>query len=108
MKAGAIYEWDFNKPTREAIMEAVCEEFMVTVDELRGDSRKRNLCNARAAYAYLSRKHGETFHRIGIELNCDTTSTMYQVKRMEDFEFTKDPVMKQVRLIEQQLLITHI
>jgi chromosomal replication initiation ATPase DnaA len=108
MKAGAIYEWDFKRPTREAIMEAVCEEFMVTVEELRSDLRNRNLFNARSAYAYISRKYGETFQRIGIELNRDHSTVTHQVKKMEDFEFTKDPVIKQVRLIEQQLLITHI
>lgn len=90
---------------REAIMKLVCDAFGLTTEGLKGASRKREFHNARCVYSYLT-KHllGDTYARIGFELNRDHTTALYQVQSMNDLIFIKDPTAITLKKIEHELL----
>jgi len=110
MRTGAIYEWDFTVKKsaddfRKQILELCCEEFNCTLEEVRGSSRERHLTNARLVFSTICRKHfNDTLMHIAIELNKKHESIMYLLRKMEDYEYTKDPVVKRMQLIERKIL----
>jgi chromosomal replication initiation ATPase DnaA len=90
---------------RKRIMWMVCESFGCTVEQLRSQARTREVYDARCAYSYLTRHHaGDTYTRIGMELNKDHSAAVLQVERMVQLIFIKDPAAKRMKKIEQELL----
>jgi chromosomal replication initiation ATPase DnaA len=83
----------------------VCKFFGVTADELKSKGRTRRLFVARCAYTYLMRHHvGDSYVQIGYDLNRDHCTAMWQLERMNELIFTKDPAAETMKSIEWQLI----
>jgi len=109
MKEGAIYEWDFKNShivrMKAQIIELVCNEFTITKEELCGLDRKRKLQNARMAYVYLTNRHTKDTYLVMAEfLERHVSSISHMVRTLENLIFIKDPIVKSIRNIENQLL----
>lgn len=71
--------------TDEAIFELVCEEMKVSLEELRGDSRRRDISQARQICMYLLRKYTQlSLPKIGQALGGkDHTTVLYAIEKIE-------------------------
>jgi chromosomal replication initiation ATPase DnaA len=68
-----------------AVMQAVCEQYNVTIDELRIACRAEPLVTFRHIAAYLLHKIGLSFPQAALMLGySDHTSVMHAVKRVRD------------------------
>jgi chromosomal replication initiator protein len=110
-----IYQWDFKSKSildipvgaaRRVIMENVCREFSCTPAGIRSKKKLRSLIDARCVFSYLTRKYlHDTVERIGMEQGRKDHSTIvHQLQKIEDFKFTKDPVIKRLENLEKKLL----
>jgi chromosomal replication initiation ATPase DnaA len=107
------YRWDFKSDKRlnafgdrARIMKLVCEEFEISVEQLKGKG-KRNVADARKVYSYLTRKIiADTHHRIANELNCDHSYVIWQIKRIEEFISIDDMIVTKIRRIEYKFFKT--
>ncbi len=90
---------------RNHILELVCIEFGVTLNDLKGKKKLAVLADARKAYAYLMRKHtNETLQRIGAEINRDHPNIIHIIVRVEELISVGDLIKEQIENIEKQLL----
>lgn len=71
--------------TPDAIFELITSEFNISIEELRSDSRKREISQARQICMYLLRTHTQlSLPKIGAALGGkDHTTVMYAIEKME-------------------------
>lgn len=100
-----IYAWDLPEQNiHEKVMAEVCIEFECSQEDLRGPSKLSELVNARRVFCYLMRrKSGYTLKRLGSIIQRDHSVVAHHAMRMDDFLFTKDPLVARLQRIETKL-----
>lgn len=94
---GRQYKYDM-------IVEAVCAEFRVTVDQLKHRSRKRPVVEARQALCYTLRyKLGYGIVRIGDIINRDHTTVIHSCRTMQNLIETDQHMRSRIHNINQRL-----
>lgn len=80
----------------DTIITAVAETFGIAIDELKGNSRRREISTARQVGMYLMRQHTElSLPKIGFEFGGkDHTTVMYSCDKIIDLQ-KKDPELAQ-------------
>lgn len=102
------YRWEV-KPKqakgddRYELKKLICLHFGIEMSQLNGGRGKRHIVDAKRVFSYLCRKHWkDTYQRIGNELGIAHNDVMYAIEKMDDFIFTKDPVVAKMQQIEQE------
>ncbi len=67
----------------ETTLTRVADLHSITVEDITGDSRRRECVQARHIAAYLLRGIGMSYPSIGRTLGCDHTTVMHGVRRVE-------------------------
>lgn len=67
---------------RATVLEAVCAEACVSLDELKSKSRKREIVVARNAAAWLLRKEGYTLMEVGDIINRSHGNVLHQCEEV--------------------------
>lgn len=75
-----IPAWYNNIPPH-GVLEAVAKRHRLTIDEIRGPSRKRYICNARWDAMRLLRDRGMSLPTIGRILNRDHATIIHGLRR---------------------------
>ncbi|RUR74635.1 chromosomal replication initiator protein DnaA [Chlorogloeopsis fritschii PCC 9212] len=94
--------------TPEAILTIVAEELGVTIDDLKGNSRRREISWARQIGMYLMRQHTElSLPRIGEEFGGkDHTTVMYSCEKMAQLKQTDQDLAQTIRKLSDRINIT--
>ncbi|MBF2009416.1 MAG: chromosomal replication initiator protein DnaA [Chlorogloeopsis fritschii C42_A2020_084] len=94
--------------TPEAILTIVAEELSVTIDDLKGNSRRREISWARQIGMYLMRQHTElSLPRIGEEFGGkDHTTVMYSCEKMAQLKQTDQDLAQTIRKLSDRINIT--
>lgn len=93
--------------TPEAILTIVAEELGVTIDDLKGNSRRREISWARQIGMYLMRQHTElSLPRIGEEFGGkDHTTVMYSCEKMAQLKQTDQDLAQTIRKLSDRIKI---
>jgi chromosomal replication initiator protein len=94
--------------TPEAILTIVAEEFKVAVEDLKGNSRRREISWARQIGMYLMRQHTElSLPRIGEEFGGkDHTTVMYSCEKIAQLKQTDRELAQTLRKLSDRINIT--
>lgn len=106
----SIYRWDFESIKRTDVVsvkqtiEMVCDVFEVGEVELKAQSSKRRLVDARGALYYLMYKHlGLTLENIANIVNRTHPSVLYMIRKTEALLDVRDVALySKVKKIEKQ------
>ncbi|MCX6341807.1 MAG: hypothetical protein NTU72_05435 [Fimbriimonadales bacterium] len=84
---------------------AVSERFNVSMDEMKGPSRKAPVVHARHIAIYLTRRiTGDSWKHIGSHLgNRDHTSIMHGYQKIDDMLHHDKDLLAQVKFLKKQL-----
>jgi chromosomal replication initiator protein len=99
------YQADYSKPGFQKIALAVSERFNVSMDEMKGPSRKAPVVHARHIAIYLTRRiTGDSWKHIGSHLgNRDHTSIMHGYQKIDDMLHHDKDLLAQVKFLKKQL-----
>lgn len=91
--------------TPEAIIELITAEFKVSGEDLRGDSRKREISHARQICMYLLRQHTQlSLPKIGQALGGkDHTTVIYAIEKTEQSKENDPEVQRRLQRMSNQL-----
>lgn len=91
--------------TPEAIIDLVTSEFKVSGEDLRGDSRKREISQARQVCMYLLRQHTQlSLPKIGQALGGkDHTTVLYAIEKMEQVKENDPEINRRLQRMSNQL-----
>ncbi|MDM9381965.1 chromosomal replication initiator protein DnaA [Chlorogloeopsis sp. ULAP01] len=94
--------------TPEAILTIVAEELNVTIEDLKGNSRRREISWARQIGMYLMRQHTElSLPRIGEEFGGkDHTTVMYSCEKIAQLKQTDQDLAQTLRKLSDRINIT--
>lgn len=91
---------------RDQLAQTICQALRVTIEDLKGRSKAREVYNARCVYSYLARHvMGDTYQVIGRFLNKDHHSVINQIEAMNDMIYTKHASALIMKQIESELVI---
>jgi chromosomal replication initiator protein len=81
-----------SEPELEDILRAVSEASGVSVEDIKGECRRKKIIAARQMYCYLARKAGKwSYWRIGNIIGKDHASAMHSCKEIKKMLETKEP-----------------
>jgi chromosomal replication initiator protein len=91
--------------TPEAIIDLVIDEFKISSEELRGDSRKREISQARQVCMFLLRQHTAlSLPKIGHALGGkDHTTVMYAIDKIEQTKASDPDIHRRLQRMSNQL-----
>ncbi len=89
----------------DMIIKAVAEVFGVPIEELKGNSRRRDISNARQVGMYLMRQHtGLSLPKIGDEFGGkDHSTVMYSCEKVADLQKTDPGIAQSLRQLRDRL-----
>lgn len=94
--------------TPEAILSIIADEFDVTIEDLKGNSRRREISWARQVGMYLMRQHTElSLPRIGEEFGGkDHTTVMYSCEKITQLKQTDQNLALTLRKVSDRINMT--
>jgi chromosomal replication initiator protein len=95
--------------TPEAVITAVSRHFNVSIGDLKGTSRRREISSARQVGMYLMRQHtGLSLPRIGEEFGGkDHTTVMYSCEKITHLKGSEPAMAQTIRLLSDQINATN-
>ncbi|MBW4506153.1 MAG: chromosomal replication initiator protein DnaA [Scytonematopsis contorta HA4267-MV1] len=93
--------------TPEAILSVIAESFSVSVDDLKGNSRRREISWARQIGMYLMRQHTDlSFPRIGDEFGGkDHTTVIYSCEKIAQLRQTDQGLAQTIRQLSDRISV---
>jgi chromosomal replication initiator protein len=87
------------------IILAVAETFGISVEDLKGTSRRRDISNARQVGMFLMRQHtGLSLPKIGEEFGGkDHTTVLYSCEKVSDLQKTDPNIAQSLRQLRDRL-----
>ncbi len=98
------------KASPQTIINAVSETFEVSVEDLKGNSRRRDISVARQVAMYLMRQHtGLSLPKIGDEFGGkDHTTVLYSCDKVADLQKTDTNISQRIRQLRDRInVVTH-
>ncbi|PMB03366.1 chromosomal replication initiation protein DnaA, partial [Fischerella thermalis CCMEE 5328] len=94
--------------TPETILTIIADEFNVTIDDLKGNSRRREISWARQIGMYLMRQHTDlSLPRIGEEFGGkDHTTVMYSCEKITQLKETDQNLGQTLRQLSDRINMT--
>jgi len=95
--------------TPEAILNVISEDFKISIDDLKGSSRRREISWARQIAMYLMRQHTElSFPRIGEEFGGkDHTTVLYSCEKITQLRETDKELAQTLNKLSDRLSMTN-
>jgi chromosomal replication initiator protein len=95
--------------TPEAILNVVSEEFKISIEDLKGSSRRREISWARQIGMYLMRRHTElSLPRIGEEFGGkDHTTVLYSCEKITQLRETDKELVQTLNKLSDRLSMTN-
>ncbi len=95
--------------TPEAVLNIISEEFKISIEDLKGTSRRREISWARQIGMYLMRQHTElSFPRIGEEFGGkDHTTVLYSCEKITQLRETDKELVQTLNKLSDRLSMTN-
>jgi chromosomal replication initiator protein len=99
------FQADYSKPGFNQIVQLVSEKLNISVEEIKGASRKAPVVHARHITVYLTRRiTGDSWKHIGSHLgDRDHTSIMHGYQKIDDMMHHDKELLSQVKTLMKQL-----